>query len=199
VIYMDDADIERFWSKIETHGDDECWPWVAKSRNKFGYGMLSLPLREGKKRSYTASRISAFLAYGPPPEGKPHALHSCDNPVCCNPKHLRWGSPKENVKDAVDRNRASKPPRNSTYRNRSNQPKGDKVWNASLTETDVREIWRLHLDRQTVTQIAEAVGKPKHTVADIVRGRGWRHLEGAPSLEELKAGGVRRGYNQFSR
>ena len=32
------------------------------------------------------------------------ALHSCDNPPCCNPTHLRWGTISENTREAFERN-----------------------------------------------------------------------------------------------
>ena len=78
-------------------------------------------------------------------------------------------------------------------------PSGEAVHNQSLTEQQVREIWRLHLaGGLNVTQIADIVGAKKYPVADVARGRSWRHLTGAPSIDALKAGGVRRGGNGFN-
>ena len=31
--------------------------------------------------------------------------HTCDEPACVNPKHLIKGTQKENVRDAIERNR----------------------------------------------------------------------------------------------
>ena len=39
-------------------------------------------------------------AHGPCPPGL-HVCHSCDNPPCCNPAHLRWDTPDANVADRM--------------------------------------------------------------------------------------------------
>jgi hypothetical protein len=198
MITLTDAEEARFWEKIQKLGQQECWPWTAKSRHRFGYGVFSIT-RDKRARQFTASRVACWLEHGPPPFPSANALHSCDNPICCNPAHLRWGSQKANVDDAIERKRASKPPQNYSGRHTGKMPKGASVWNQTLSEDKVREIWRLHLaGGMTTGQIAEAVGAKQHAVADVTRGRSWRHLEGAPSIAELKSGGVRRGYNQFT-
>jgi hypothetical protein len=33
------------------------------------------------------------------------ALHTCDTPSCCNPGHLYWGTPQQNVADMQARGR----------------------------------------------------------------------------------------------
>lgn len=49
-----------------------------------------------------AHRAACIVAHGEP-ESKAHALHSCDNPLCCNPHHLRWGDNQLNQYEARDR------------------------------------------------------------------------------------------------
>lgn len=69
---------------------------------------------------------------------------------------------------------------------------GEDIWNATLVETKVREIWRFHLAGKNTAEIAKATNSPRDAVVDVCRGRTWRHLKGAPSIERLLNGGVRR-------
>lgn len=200
-MHITEKEIDRFWTKVQVRGTDECWPWVAKAKHHAGYGVMRI---SSVGRNVVASRISCFLAYGPPPGGLKNALHSCDNPPCCNPNHLRWGTQKDNVSDAKERDRHVNPP--DTHSNQEwnekrleAMPRGNGVWNQSLTEETAREIWRLHFEHKTASEIANIVGSTVHVVYDVCRGRSWQHLPDAPSIEDLKKGGVRRGaVNQFS-
>lgn len=201
---LTDKDIERFWSKIDVKGDNECWPWVAKSKLSYGYGAINVWVSPEKRQNVAASRLSCFLAYGPPPTNDHRALHSCDNPPCCNPGHLRWGTQKDNVADAIKRNRQVNPPDTHSHpewnaKRLAAMPKGEALHNQSLTETLVREIWRLHFEGKSATEIADILGVKRDPVIDACRGRSWRHLHDAPSVESLKESGAPRGFNQFSR
>lgn len=187
---FDEATKARFMSRIDVRSDDECWPWTG-GKNSAGYGVFH-PV---PGRPTLATRYACAMANNSMPSREIYCLHSCDNPACCNPRHLRWGTPTDNVRDAMARKRHRNPP---PAKGNPNPPKGEKVWNQTLTEEKVREIWRLHLTGLTTFRIAELVGAKQHAVADVCRGRSWRHLPGAPTLEQLKAGGARRGVNQFS-
>lgn len=80
-------------------GPDACWPWTA-GVDKDGYGKIR---HKGVDRR--AHRVSYELEYG---ATDLHILHRCDNPPCCNPKHLFAGSPKDNSSDKVAKNRHSR-------------------------------------------------------------------------------------------
>lgn len=95
----------RFWSKVDKRGPDECWPWLESSRDDSGYGIFytSDGLRTrahrwllGHLRGKPLTREEVGLEDG---------CHHCDNPPCCNPKHLYVGTRKQNVGDAVERSR----------------------------------------------------------------------------------------------
>lgn len=87
---------ERFWQKVDRCKPLDCWEWQAY-RYPSGYGHFQI--RKGKWEY--AHRLAYRLAVGP--LGKLHVLHSCDNPPCCNPKHLRLGTHQENMQDRVSR------------------------------------------------------------------------------------------------
>lgn len=85
-------------------------------RDKWGYAHIGV---NGKRRQ--AHRYAYELANGPIPAGK-LVLHSCDNPPCCNPEHLRLGTDADNHQDMRDRGRT------------------DFIHRHKLTEEQVREI-----------------------------------------------------------
>lgn len=90
---------ERFWAKVDKSG--ECWLWIG-GKNRQGYGTI---LR-GKKTAL-AHRV-AYEFFNGSIEENLLCLHSCDNPSCVNPKHLRLGDQFENMQECVEKGRAGK-------------------------------------------------------------------------------------------
>lgn len=89
---------ETFWARVDQSGDDDCWPWTAGTDRK-GYGVLGY---QGK--THRAHRLALILSGTEVPAGA-CVLHSCDNPPCCNPAHLRVGTNYENILDRSERGR----------------------------------------------------------------------------------------------
>ena len=88
--------IARFWASVEP-GPNGCWIWQRgrySHRGKLTYGQTMLA---GRRTG--AHRVAWTLTHGPIPNGL-DVLHSCDNPPCVNPAHLRVGTHRGNIREA---------------------------------------------------------------------------------------------------
>ena len=90
---------QRFWKFVDK--TESCWLWNS-GKNVKGYGVMQATPEKGQKRGKTllAHRISYEIHHGKLEQGD-CVLHSCDNPSCVNPAHLRKGTQSENIKEAI--------------------------------------------------------------------------------------------------
>ena len=94
-----------FWDMVSVGTANECWPWTGSVHSKAKpYGRFYVG-----KRVFPAHRFALLLAAGPHPRGANCACHTCDNPICCNPNHLWWGTPQQNDADCVAKGRKVRP------------------------------------------------------------------------------------------
>ena len=128
-----------------------CWEWPF-ARREFGHGYI-----EYEGRNYSAHAVALILSGSPRPKGL-LALHSCDNPPCVNPAHLRWGTGADNHDDMAIRNRVLR---------------GESHPSTTLTLSDVLAI---RSDPRRWSDIAEAYGISKGSVGDIKHRRSWKHV-----------------------
>jgi len=142
---------QRFWAKVRNNGPDECWTWTAYT-DRDGYGRFSL---NGRKER--AHRIAVRLD-GRNPDGKV-VRHTCDNPECVNPAHLKLGSQRENIRDRDKRNR---------------QPRGERNGRSRLSREDVKSIRE---DDRPAKELAKRFDTTSSNVREIRSGRSWRHVE----------------------
>ena len=89
--------IERFLKNVSPEPNSGCWLWAGSLHNG-GYGAFSA---FGESR---ANRVSYRLYKGDIPPGM-FVMHKCDNPPCVNPDHLEIGTPRDNVRDMIAKNR----------------------------------------------------------------------------------------------
>lgn len=88
--------LERLFELCQVHvgNEDECWP-ATKGLNDQGYAR-AITWNGVRTR---ATRLVVEVVLGRPLVPAEKVLHSCDNPPCMNPSHLRVGSQAENLKD----------------------------------------------------------------------------------------------------
>ncbi len=149
----------RFWSRVDMAGLDECWPWKGR-RQWAGYGAFSA---DGKE--WRANRIAWHLANGAIEEGL-KVLHRCDNPPCCNPRHLFLGTMADNCVDRDTKGRGVPPKR----------VVGEATTGAKLTAQDVLDIRRRAEAGETYVSIARSYPVNKGAISKIVRRERWTHL-----------------------
>ena len=87
------------FEKFVIKNQDACWGWSGCAPKNPGYGQF-----RHNMKSERAHRASWILHYGKIPDGK-YVLHTCDNRICSNPKHLYLGTSIDNNRDLLLRNR----------------------------------------------------------------------------------------------
>lgn len=158
---MHEITIQRFWSKVDkSAGPDGCWLWTAGTY-KGGYGQFWC---DGVGRR--AQAIALELHTGEAAAGR-CALHNCDNPPCCNPTHLWWGTNEENT---ADRQR----------KGRTNMPKwNDLAW-TKLTPEIVQACRARYTPYSKVdgsAALAREFGVSQSVMSAAIRGRHWGHVQ----------------------
>lgn len=149
---------QRFWSKVDVKGPNDCWEWQL-SRNSKGYGLRSIYDKhrlKNKSRLVMVHRVAYTLQYGDIPKGK-IVCHTCDNPPCCNPHHLFVGTNALNQLDC--------------------RIKGRKY--SKLSEKDVsfiRSQYERNHTRQLARQLANIFGVHVSLIRLVARRKSWKHI-----------------------
>lgn len=155
------SDEERFWKFVEkTTG---CWIWNGH-RNKQNYGSFTPTQTFEKLLPMGAHRFSYILAYGAIEEGMV-ICHHCDNPPCVRPDHLFIGTQKDNINDAVTKNRM-----------RHLYGKDNARGRAKLTIEDVKKILSLKGKMRNI-DIAKMFNISDSIIANIYARRIWWYVE----------------------
>lgn len=139
---------ERFWSKVDVRGEDDCWEWEG-GKNKDGYGRFNV-----NGRIFNAHVVAYSLTFGEVIEGK-CICHFCDNRPCCNPKHLWQGTHLQNMEDMARKKRA---------------------WGTRLSEADVIRMRELYTEGRSLTEIGFLFGVGFQHVSRIVNRKAWKFV-----------------------
>lgn len=137
---------ERFWSKVDKRGPDECWPWTGCLSSN-GYGSI----RRAAGKAESTHVLSFKIHHGEVSSGA-YVLHSCDRRECVNPAHLRLGTHAENMLDMSRRGRSGSA--------------------CKLTRAQVDEILA---SKEIGRVLAARFGVSKAAVWDVRRGTTWNN------------------------
>lgn len=147
---------KRFWEKVSQKSEDECWNWNAGTdgteRGAFSF--------HGKpERAY---RVAWILTNGEIPDGM-SVCHKCDNPRCCNPKHLFIGTQADNALDMWNKGRGA-------------SPRGERNGRAKLTTENILEIRQLSAQGLSSRKIASRMDVSKTQINEVLKGNIWKHV-----------------------
>ncbi len=160
--------VDRFWKKIDKDGPipahcpalGPCWLWMdSRDRSDVNhYGCVYLCHPYHVPQAIYAHRLSWEIHHGPIPTGL-FVLHHCDNPPCTNPAHLWLGTNADNMRDMTAKGR---------------QARGAGNGQAKLTEAQVREIRRCHLQgAATYSTLARTFGVSIAGIEAIMLRKNW--------------------------
>jgi hypothetical protein len=134
--------------------DNGCWNITSHAKNKKGYHVFK---RDGK--NYRIHRWMYMHHTGDKDIETYVILHTCDNPSCCNPEHLRKGTQQENINDRVEKNRSAK---------------GENHGLSKLSDEQASFI--LNDPHYKITDLAKLFDVYPNVIKQIKQRKTWKHI-----------------------
>lgn len=146
----------RLWARVAIDDADKCWEWQGY-RAARGHGQIGAGRKGAGQRP--VHQVAWEFFNGRAVADGMQVNHHCDNPPCCNPRHLYEGTQRENVDDMQSRGRMAV---------------GQMLPHAKLTRADVQEIRRIWETRSMKQrEIAAQFGISQPHVSGVVNGKEW--------------------------
>lgn len=160
----------RFWEKVDIKvNTKECWNWLANvAIYEYDYEYSKFWCHNKMIRT---NRVAYTLSKGDISDNKV-VMHTCNNPICCNPNHLKLGSLSENSRYMVGCGRWNNYGENNGF--------------SKLTDDQVRQIHKTYKEQRyqhpefKQWQILEPIAKKfkidSSNLNRIVNGKTWRRI-----------------------
>jgi hypothetical protein len=143
------TDLERLLSKVE-EAENGCWNYTG-ARLEQGYGMIKY-----NGSMVRAHRLSYELHKGSIPENR-IVMHTCDNPSCINPEHLKIGTYQDNTQDMIAKGRRVRGAQTNNKR--------------FFTDDEVRRVRQKIADGLTNVEIGDQFFVSDVTISKIRHGK----------------------------
>ena len=140
-----------FEGKVTTPAEG-CWEWLM-FLNHAGYGQCTINNRRWLAHRYVYSTVVADI-----PEDL-IIMHTCDNPKCVRPSHLRLGTHAQNQHDKIAKGKGNEGERNA---------------HAKFTQAQVESIRARVAAGERAIRIAEEFGVNRSCISKIVNKTHWR-------------------------
>lgn len=142
-----------------------CWEWCA-SRTQAGYGVGYHP-KVGRQES-AHRMMQEYMRPGSTPGMC--VLHSCDNPPCVNPDHLRAGTDADNVRDRISRGRSRYAPLRGIL-----SPK---------SKLSAEQVAECRASRESSVILAKKFGVSRNTITNARYGKTFSDIAGSDRRPE---------------
>lgn len=145
--------IDRFWSRVDVLGQDDCWEWK-RGATVQGYGCFHFGHSSIRSHRFSYQQHNGAIS------SHDCVCHSCDNPRCVNPSHLWLGTRAENNADKEAKQRGARP----------EQSGGEGNSNAILSTPEVIAAKVMARKGMPQARIAAFLGVSNATICLIVNG-----------------------------
>jgi len=157
--------------------------------NRGGYHIHTFYIA-GKYVKKTTHYVVCTVFNGPRPDNRKHCAHADGNKLNNRPENLRWATAKENAADGLRLGKYKYGDDHWTHQHPERMQRGDnhhmrrrpdrvrrgnQVYNACLTDEQARAIRSAEVKKGDIKRLAERFGVSTHVIADIRRGRTYRH------------------------